>query len=84
MKGCLSIYLGDTPIFPEMFHTDIVKNRVAQWQGRQDLNPQPTDLESVAPPMELLPCFLLNNVTNNRGDFPAPALLNISEDNRPL
>ena len=27
-----------------------------EWHGRQELNPQPTDLESVALPIELHPC----------------------------
>src|SRR5262249_19280812 len=28
----------------------------SKWQGRQESNPQPIDLESIALPIELLPC----------------------------
>ena len=32
--------------------------RYISWQGRQDLNPQPTVLETAALPVELLPCMI--------------------------
>ncbi len=35
--------------------TDYPKKRDQKWQGRRDSNPQPTDLESVTLPIELLP-----------------------------
>ena len=34
--------------------------KVVLWQGRQDLNPQPSVLETDALPVELLPCGILN------------------------
>lgn len=36
----------------------ILRDLVFIWQGWQDLNPQPTDLESATLPIELHPCFV--------------------------
>lgn len=68
--------MGAEVEFP-CFHLLLNKIILGKWQGHQDSNPGPTDLESVALPTELYPYIVASLYLKSRHDANGEDIYNV-------